>query len=54
MVRTQDAMDGQIPAEGRCVKVDDSRANPMTGPIRMRGCATGTDAGNSRTGYRGG
>lgn len=42
VVQTQDAMDGQIPAEGRCVaEVDDSRANPMTGPIRVRGAKRG-------------
>jgi amidase len=42
VVETQDAMDGQIPALGRYVaEVDDSRANPMTGPIHVEGASPG-------------
>ncbi|MFH1086619.1 MAG: acetamidase/formamidase family protein [Chloroflexota bacterium] len=42
VVETQDAMDGQIPALGRCVaEVDASRANPMTGPIAIAGARPG-------------
>ncbi|MBN1400712.1 MAG: acetamidase/formamidase family protein [Anaerolineae bacterium] len=42
VVETQDAMDGQIPALGQCVaEVDDSRANPMTGPIHVEGASPG-------------
>ena len=42
VVATQDAMDGQIPAEGRCVaEVDATRANPMTGPIYVQGARPG-------------
>lgn len=44
-VETRDAMDGQIPADGTCVaQVDSSRANPMTGPIHIRGLAPGQTA----------
>lgn len=42
VVETADAMDGQIPAGGACVaEVDSSRANPMTGPIRVTGVRPG-------------
>ena len=42
VVETQDAMDGQIPVDGSCVaQVDASRANPMTGPIRVEGVQAG-------------
>ena len=42
VLETQDAMDGQIPALGRCVaEVDDSRANPMTGPVAVEGARPG-------------
>jgi len=42
IVETQDAMDGQIPAEGKCVsEVDATRSNPMTGPIRVVGVEPG-------------
>jgi len=38
VIETADAMDGQIPALGRCVaEVDASRANPLTGPIAVEG-----------------
>lgn len=42
VVETADAMDGQIPAQGACVaEVDATRANPMTGPIRVTGVQPG-------------
>jgi len=42
VLETQDAMDGQIPEMGRCVaEVDDSRANPMTGPVEVKGARPG-------------
>jgi len=45
VVETRDAMDGQIPADGTCVaQVDASRANPMTGPIQIRGLEPGQTA----------
>jgi amidase len=42
IVETQDAMDGQIPAQARCVaEADSTRANPMTGPIAVEGAQPG-------------